>query len=127
MAKRSAPQNTSKARSGGGIHGNKNVSPDMRKPLGQKHHQVHSPAEASQLGQKMGKAQAVTPLNTSGTMRRPGEPELGNALAQNVGKGGPGAGRTVFACGTQDQHGPANRGEHNLDAPDVPLGKVTNR
>ena len=31
---------------------------------------------------------------------------LGNELAKNVGKGGPGAGREVFRCGSQGQSGP---------------------
>jgi hypothetical protein len=110
-SKAAAPQAKGKARSGGGLSGNKVVRPDMRKPLGQKFHQKHSPAEASQLGQKMGQPAWVTPINSSGTMRRPGEPELGNAIAQNVGKGGPGKGREVLRCGTQDQHGPVARGE----------------
>jgi hypothetical protein len=32
---------------------------------------------------------------------------LGNELATNVGKGGPGTGRTVYASGSQAAHGPA--------------------
>lgn len=36
---------------------------------------------------------------------------LGNEVARNVGKGGPGTGRTVFASGSQGQHGaPEGRG-----------------
>jgi hypothetical protein len=31
---------------------------------------------------------------------------LGNQIATNVGKGGPGAGREVFKCGSQGQSGP---------------------
>jgi hypothetical protein len=31
---------------------------------------------------------------------------MGNAVATNVGKGGPGAGRTVMRSGSQSQHGP---------------------
>jgi hypothetical protein len=30
---------------------------------------------------------------------------FGNEVALNVGKGGPGTGRTTYATGTQDQHG----------------------
>ena len=33
--------------------------------------------------------------------------KLGNELATNVGKGGPGAGRTIYQCGTQSQTPPA--------------------
>jgi hypothetical protein len=32
---------------------------------------------------------------------------LGNEVALNVGKGGPGTGRTVYGSGSQAQHGPA--------------------
>jgi hypothetical protein len=34
----------------------------------------------------------------------------GNQLVNNVGKGGPGAGREVMACGSQGQHGSAAPG-----------------
>ena len=38
----------------------------------------------------------------------PGGVMLGNEAALNVGKGGPGTGRTLFGqCGTQSQYGPA--------------------
>lgn len=40
----------------------------------------------------------------------PGGVPLGNALAMNVGKGGPGAGRTVHATGGQGQRGPVAGG-----------------
>ena len=36
---------------------------------------------------------------------------LGNALVNNVGKGGPGTGREVFKSGTQDQHDKAVAGK----------------
>jgi hypothetical protein len=36
----------------------------------------------------------------------PGGIALGNEVARNVGKGGPGAGRMVHATGSQSQHGP---------------------
>jgi hypothetical protein len=36
---------------------------------------------------------------------------MGNDLALNVGRGGPGAGRTVYASGSQGQHGPVRQGE----------------
>jgi hypothetical protein len=35
---------------------------------------------------------------------------LGNEIAKNVGRGAPGAGRTVYASGSQMQHGPVNPG-----------------
>ena len=36
--------------------------------------------------------------------------KFGNELALNVGKGGPGAGREVFASGAQGTHGPVDQG-----------------
>jgi hypothetical protein len=36
--------------------------------------------------------------------------KLGNEVALNVGRGGPGAGRTVFVCGSQGMHGAAVQG-----------------
>jgi hypothetical protein len=39
-----------------------------------------------------------------------GNIKLGNEVSLNVGRGGPGAGRTVHASGSQRQHGPVNRG-----------------
>jgi hypothetical protein len=35
---------------------------------------------------------------------------LGNQLSTNVGKGGPGTGRTVMRSGSQSQHGAAVQG-----------------
>src|SRR5262245_41834272 len=92
-----------RARSGGGATLSKNVSPPVRTGSPRK---GTSPAAADQLGQavafkreqvEMGKA-----YNAS---------ILGNAKALDVGKGAPGAGRTVMPCGSQGVHGPVNRGE----------------
>jgi hypothetical protein len=41
---------------------------------------------------------------------RGGQSPLGNALARNVGPGGPGAGRDVYPSGSVMTHGPANPG-----------------
>jgi hypothetical protein len=35
---------------------------------------------------------------------------LGNEVASNVGRGGPGVGRLVHGCGSQGTHGAPNRG-----------------
>jgi hypothetical protein len=43
----------------------------------------------------------------------------GNELATNVGKGGPGAGRTVHRSGSQGTHGSVSQGVKDW-APDVP-------
>jgi hypothetical protein len=37
--------------------------------------------------------------------------KLGNEVALNVGKGGPGAGRKVYGCGTQGVQGSVNPGQ----------------
>ena len=42
----------------------------------------------------------------------------GNELATNVGKGGPGAGRTIHRSGSQGTHGPVSQGVKDW-APDV--------
>jgi hypothetical protein len=67
-----------------------------------------SPAAAANLGISKGTH------SQSGDSRRPPEPlvtgtmkqvPLGNAVAGNVGKGGPGAGRIVHRSGSQGQQG----------------------
>ena len=92
-----------KIKSGGGITSNKLVQPKIQTGSPKK---GSSPASASQLGQavffkreqvEMGKA-----YNAS---------ILGNEKALDVGKGGPGAGRTVMKSGSQNQWGPPNLGE----------------
>jgi hypothetical protein len=44
----------------------------------------------------------------------------GNEVALNVGKGGPGAGRTVYHCGTQATQGATNPGNPRS----VPSGHI---
>jgi hypothetical protein len=39
---------------------------------------------------------------------------MGNSLTNNMGKGGPGAGRTVMHCGSQGFHGAASSGEGKM-------------
>ncbi len=101
----------SKAKSGGGANMNKVRSVGVRtgSPMAQR----VSPGAVSQIGSKQGNH------SMSGTTQRPPQPlvtgsmpqvPLGNALAQNVGKGGPGAGRTVHVSGSQGTHGPAKKG-----------------
>jgi hypothetical protein len=78
------------------------------------------PGGADQLGQAMGNKATdaggktlrnpATPM-IAGSFVRPGQPGLGNAVALNVGGGGPGAGRTVQHCGTQATHGPVAPGK----------------
>jgi hypothetical protein len=83
---------------GGGILGNKNVKVGVRTGSASK---GSSPASADQLGQATAfKKEAVE------AGRGYDGAKLGNELATNVGKGGPGSGRTTYKCGTQNQYGP---------------------
>jgi hypothetical protein len=82
-----------KARSGGGITSTKNVRPPVK--AGPPSANKINPGGAAQLGSA--EYQNPTPLK-AGTM--PKVP-LGNAVALNVGKGGPGAGRSVHRAGSQ--------------------------
>jgi hypothetical protein len=92
-----------KARSGGGINSRVNTRPSVK--VGPPKTNVINPGGADALGKQF--AGRVTPLS-AGTM--PQVP-LGNAVALNVGKGGPGTGRKVYAHGTQGTHGPVNPGQ----------------
>lgn len=83
--------------SGGGISGNKNVNVGVRTGLGSK---GSSPASANQLGQSLAFKREVV---DSG--RGYNAAKFGNEVALNVGKGGPGTGRTVHHCGSQGTHG----------------------
>jgi hypothetical protein len=74
-----------------------------------------NPGGVDQLGQHMTKESAATPMYGG-----PSYPtKFGNELATNVGAGGPGKGREVFASGSQGQHGPVAQGDRS-QAPDVP-------
>jgi hypothetical protein len=87
-----------KAKSGGGITSNKLVNVGLRTGSGSK---GSSPAAASQLGQSTAfrKEQVDSERGYSGGGK------YGNELATNVGKGGPGAGRTVMRSGSQGTYG----------------------
>ena len=83
---------------------NKNVRPGVR--TGSPTANVISPAAAANIG--VAKGDHIT---GKGTVKRPAEPlvtgkirqpvALGNAVALNVGKGGPGQGRVVHRSGSQ--------------------------
>jgi hypothetical protein len=72
------------------------------------------PGWAAQLGSQVGNHATEAGANLSyrgEEMKLPRGPvgsaqPLGNSLAKNVGKGGPGAGREVFRCGSQGQSSP---------------------
>jgi hypothetical protein len=93
-----------KARSGGGATMNKNVRPPMPKPAPAR---AVSPAGASQLGSSMGNMKGGKLVTAEHLFQgKAPQSKYGNEVALNVGKGGPGAGRTVYAKGTEAVHGP---------------------
>jgi hypothetical protein len=65
-----------------------------------------SAGDAARIGRK-----THTPVPAERTpMPAGGSAPLGNQVALNVGRGGPGAGRTVLRTGSQGTHGPVNAG-----------------
>jgi hypothetical protein len=93
---------------GGGIQSTVNRSVGVR--AGKSTTNVVSPRGTSQLGAaQSGKMRqgAHTAVNTSLSVfeRKAAEQPLGNAVALNVGKGGPGTGRTTYPSGYQALHG----------------------
>lgn len=112
-----------KSRSGGGITG-KNVT---QKPVryGDRARAM-SPKGVSQIGSQRGNHAT----NRAGLLKRdvertqgelkpaggPGGVMLGNEVAKNVGKGGPGAGRVVMRSGSQQGLAPARA---------IPVGRNT--
>src|SRR5690349_16826907 len=95
-----------KSRSGGGIASNKLVNVGVRG--GSAANKV-SPGAVSMIGVKQGNHAS----DPSHTVRGKPEPlmagqmhsvPLGNAVATNVGAGGPGKGRTVYRTGGQGRH-----------------------
>jgi hypothetical protein len=105
--------------SGGGIGMNKNVRPSVRTGSGARG--TH-PGGVAQLGQHVG--DKATHGKSSGSGYR-GEPlhnnrnfnpvKYGNELATNIGKGGPGTGRTLYGqSGSQGCHGQPAQGEPGL-------------
>jgi hypothetical protein len=109
-----------KARSGGGITSNKLVHKPVRTGAERRH--VH-PGGVGQLGQRQGdhttdgKATGYRGQPLFGP-NKPISVPLGNELATNVGKGGPGTGRKIYACGTQGTQGEVNRGSP------MPVGEI---
>ena len=74
-----------------------------------------NPAAVSQIGSSLGNhvTDGSTKLAYRGEPYRTKTPigvPLGNAIATNIGKGGPGTGRTVMVSGSQCQTGPVNPG-----------------
>ena len=110
--------------SGGGYGMNKNVSPPIRTGSGS--HNAR-PAGVSQFGYSVGD-HATNSGRSSGykgealhgpASRNFQQTKLGNEVALNVGRGGPGTGRTVYHCGTQDMHGQAAAGNAPAKSHDI--------
>jgi hypothetical protein len=98
-----------KVTSGGGLTSNKLVRPGVKS--GPANTNVVNPRGVSQYGHATpGKMRqgAHTGDNTAEKVfeRKAAEQPLGNAVATNIGKGGPGTGRTTYPSGVQGTHGP---------------------
>ena len=85
----------SKARSGGGVTSNKNVNVSVK--AGSKTTEAISVPAASRIGTQVITTNGGVKLVAANVPQTP----MGNDLALNVGKGGPGAGRTVLPSGSQ--------------------------
>jgi hypothetical protein len=97
-------------KAGGGINSNKLVRPSVRigTPSAGK-----NPKAVGQIGSTLGNKATNQPKLLTKAVESIGAKApaaasvpLGNEVATNVGKGGPGAGRTVYGSGSQCQHGP---------------------
>jgi hypothetical protein len=93
---------------GGGIQSSKRVEVGVRG--GKPTTNVVSPRGVSEYGYATpGKLRqgAHTSENTAENVfeRKAPRPPMGNAIATNVGKGGPGTGRTIYPSGFQSLHG----------------------
>jgi hypothetical protein len=108
---------TGPARSGGGATMNKNVRPPIR--TGSPRQRNVTPDGAASIGRSVGNHASEGAEGGGYTTKRPNAPlyvearapvPLGNEVALNVGRGGPGAGRVVHQSGSQGQHGPAVQG-----------------
>lgn len=107
------------ARSGGGATMNKNVRVPIRS--GSPNIKKANPDVVSNIGRSIGNHSSE---GGGKTTQRPNQPlyqetkdraPLGNQLVNNVGAGGPGAGRILHGqSGSQGQHGPVNPGGPGL-------------
>jgi hypothetical protein len=98
---------TAKPRSGGGITSNKLVHPKMRG--GKRTLDAVSPSAVSDLGMAVGYKRVPLVKSTPKDFV-----PLGNDLATNVGRGGPGTGREIFPRGYQSCHGTPAKGEPGM-------------
>jgi hypothetical protein len=103
-----AKSRTPKVRSGGGLTSNKLVRPKIS--AGSRRVNAISPSAVDMMGQQT----SFKKPDLIKAQPRDFVP-LGNDLATNVGKGGPGTGRTTYPCGYQDQHGSAAPGQRGIE------------
>jgi hypothetical protein len=98
---------------GGGINTKQHVRPTVRG--GPPQTKIISVSAAADIGVKKGDHA----MGNGRNLRRPADPlvqgtrpqvALGNQVALNVGRGGPGAGRVIHSSGSQGQQGKANPG-----------------
>jgi len=104
----------SKGSGGGGYHSRQHVEKSVRTGTGPRsarpagvamfgtmqgsHSTVGGGSETSYRGEKLHNDRTFQPV------------KFGNEVALNVGRGGPGKGRDVMACGSQGTHGSVNPG-----------------
>lgn len=96
----------SKAKSGGGITSNKFVRTGVETGGPYK---ATSPGASDHMGQSTKFKKERVDLGRAYTTSK-----LGNELTLNVGKGAPGAGRTVMRSGSQGTHGQPAQGEAGM-------------
>jgi hypothetical protein len=112
-------------KAGGGINSRQHKSVGVRtgtpRPRGQ------NPRWTSQIGSSLGNhatnRTGMMPTSKVVEKRHTGEEgrgaRLGNEVALNVGRGGPGKGRQIYSTGSQQQHGSANSGNPRPVGPDI--------
>jgi hypothetical protein len=97
-----------KAKSGGGITSNKNRN--VRQNVAPRTTNVINPNQPDFLGQA-----TAFPKGPWVERKAPDFAPMGNALTNNVGKGGPGTGRTIYGkSGSQGCYGTPDRGETGI-------------
>jgi hypothetical protein len=112
VASRHTPTNA-RVRSGAGLTSNKLKRVGVS--YGRSSTNKVSPSAADQLGQHLATPKQAQPLYTGVGP----QPDSGNMLAATC-PAGPGGGRTVYARGTNQVHGPVAQGATGLAAPDIP-------
>jgi hypothetical protein len=109
---------------GGGIASNKHVETSVRTGSGSR---SARPAGVAQIGTAVGDRVTNRPGSTGykgEKMHGPADrnfqqTKFGNEVALNVGKGGPGAGRTIHASGSQATHGQTVSGNPPAKSTDI--------